>query len=190
MHKILALSAVTAVFAGHALAQCSTYGNSPPGANVVAADDALRVVLLPFAFPFNGTSYTQLTLCTNGWMKLGTTTNTATDLSDTEALMINSTVNANNMNPRIAVCWDDLNATTAGVFFNATSSQASICWKGVPRFSSTTAFVNCECILTVAGDIYLNYDASCTFNLSTSSSIVGISKSTGTVLAGTHLFDL
>src|SRR5262247_755294 len=101
MHKILALSAITAAFAGNALAQCSNYSNAPAGTLILQADDAIRTVALPFAFPFNGSLYNAIVVSTNGWLKLGTTTNTANDLGESETLFLNNPITANNTNPRI-----------------------------------------------------------------------------------------
>ncbi len=170
-----------------ASAQCAAYANVPAGTVILDADDALRTVPLPFQFPFHGAFYDRITVSTNGFLKLGTSVSTSSDLSDTEALMLSA-------EPRLAVCWDDLNAGPTGsgdVTFVADAFQASVCWQGVQRFGSTMAgtLANCECVLTITGDIYFHYDATCTFNLSNSSSIVGISQGGNVVAAGTSLVD-
>ncbi len=36
-----------------------------------SADDGAALVTLPFTFTFNGTAYTQVTMCTNGWIGFG-----------------------------------------------------------------------------------------------------------------------
>ena len=177
----LAIAAVAAA-SGSVLAQCSNYSLSPAGTVLLDADDAIRNVALPFAFPFNGNVYTSITVSTNGWIKLGQATATSSELTDSEALMLSG-------DPRIAVCWDDLNAGPTGmgdVFYSADATQASVTWQGVQRFGLPTALANCECILLPSGEIVLNYDSSCTFNLTTSSSIVGISAGGNSVAAGTH----
>ncbi|MFN4008070.1 MAG: hypothetical protein ACK4HE_11215 [Chitinophagaceae bacterium] len=42
------------------------------------ADDGVVLINLPFSFTFNGTAYTQVTMCTNGWIAMGNATNVAT----------------------------------------------------------------------------------------------------------------
>lgn len=183
--KILAIAAAAAAFAANATAQCSNFANSPSGTLIFQADDSVRIVGLPFAFPFNGVNYTSITISSNGWLKLGSSTSTGSDFTDSEATMLNSL-----NEPRIAVCWDDLTSVSPqpGVFYAADATQASVTWKA-RSFATATALANCECILTPAGDIYLNYDASCNYATSASTSLVGISKSNNSVLAGTHTFD-
>ncbi len=194
MHRLLMSAAALAALAGSALAQCSNYSNSPAGTLLMQADDAIRTVALPFAFPFNGTTYDRIVISTNGWIKLGSTLQTSSELGETEALMLNNPIVTNNSAPRIAVCWDDLrpNGVGQGVYYAADAAQATICWVNAPAFSAATAFANCECVLMITGDIYLKYDASNNYNTNTSTSatpIVGISKSDGTVAAATHTFD-
>jgi hypothetical protein len=36
------------------------------------SDDGFKVITLPFSFTFNGTAYTTVTMCTNGWVGMGT----------------------------------------------------------------------------------------------------------------------
>jgi hypothetical protein len=186
--NLLSLFSATVALGGAAVAQCSNYTLSPAGTVLIDADDAIYNVALPFPFPFNGAIYNSITVSTNGWIKLGPATATSSQTGDTEALMLSD-------DPRIAVCWDDLNpSSTSGsgaLYYSADASQASVTWQGVQRFgaSQVGTLANCECILLPTGDIYLNYDASCTFNLSNSSSIVGISAGGSQVVAGTNLVD-
>jgi hypothetical protein len=181
-----ALTAVAlAVLANSASAQCSNYALSPAGTNLALGDDAARTVALPFAFPFHGVNYTAISVSSNGFVWLGADASSGFSSSESAFLALG---------PRIAVIWDDLDPSPAGsgaVYYAANASQASVCWQGVQHYGSsqTGTLANCECILTASGSIYLNYDASCTFNLSTSSSIVGISAGGSVVAAGTHLQD-
>ncbi|MGE3175171.1 MAG: hypothetical protein AB7O97_21265 [Planctomycetota bacterium] len=187
MHiKILAASAIAAL-AGTASAQCSNYSLTPPGSLIHDADDALYTVALPFLFPFNGTLYDKISISSNGWVKIGASTSTSNQLTDSESLMLSD-------DPRIAVCWDDLNAGPVGsgdIFYRADVTQASVTYQGVQRFGTTQTgtLANCELVLLPTGDIYLYYDATCTFNLSNSSSIVGISAGGNLVGAGTNVVD-
>lgn len=179
--KFLATAAVAAAFAGQALAQCTNYPNTQAGTLIMNADEAIRTVALPFSFPFDDAlgahSYTSMTFSSNGWIKFGTPSTTSAELSETSALMTGG-------NPRLAFLWDDLSsaaASTTGsgnVYYTATPTQATLTFQGVQRFGSTQTGTkaNCECVLMANGDIYFYYDATCTFNLANSGSIVGISS--------------
>ncbi|MCA8953075.1 MAG: hypothetical protein KDE27_26420 [Planctomycetes bacterium] len=153
---------------------CLFIQNSPPGTDLMLGDDDTRVIALPFAFPFNGVNYSGITVSSNGfvWMNI----NTDSDLSDSEAELLSQ-------GPRIAVGWDDLNPNSTalpaggGVFYNETATQASIVWKDVPRFGSTTIFANMELVLNSTGFIYLHYESS--HGMSTDQSITGISAGNG-----------
>ena len=65
----------------------------------VSGDDAAANFDLPFAFLYAGVEFTQVRICTNGWVSLGTNTWTtySNDLSSTSYLKF------------LALCWDDLN---------------------------------------------------------------------------------
>lgn len=63
-------------------------------------DDVLSsAVTLPFSFVFAGTSYSQIKVCSNGWLTFGATTNTHYS---------NTSANANTINPVLMPLWDDL----------------------------------------------------------------------------------
>src|SRR5690606_15407862 len=93
--SLLSMLAATAAFTGATVAQCSNYTLSPGGTVLIAADDAIYNVALPFAFPFNGSVYNSITVSSNGWIKLGPATATSSQTGDTEALMLSD-------DPRIA----------------------------------------------------------------------------------------
>ena len=186
--KLLSVLSMTVALSGPAIAQCSNYTLTPGGTQLIDADDAIYNVALPFAFPFNGATFNTITVSTNGWIKLGPATATSSQTGDTEALMLSD-------DPRIAVCWDDLNPSSVSgsgaLYYSADATQASVTWQGVQRFgaSQVGTLANCECVLLPSGDIYLIYDASSTFNLSNSSSIVGISAGGNQVAPGASLVD-
>lgn len=63
----------------------SAYSGTLPNSTAGFLDDAVSSALLPigFNFSYNGTTYTQFGICTNGWISLGglpTTTNTTSPL--------------------------------------------------------------------------------------------------------------
>jgi hypothetical protein len=74
---------------------CSGTGALPDG-----ADDVTQVVTMPFSVPSNGTTYNQVSICSNGWVALGSTG--ATNFG-------NPTLPTGIYNgPIIAAYWDDL----------------------------------------------------------------------------------
>lgn len=156
LHTFLATSAI-ALLGNAALAQCLQSPNNPPGAQFPIADDAVRTVGLPFSFPFHGGTTNLITICSNGFIWLGTPPVTnATDFSPTQAELLAGPA-------RVCVDWTDWDTDSpaippgGGVFFTATYSYASIVWKNIPQFGSTTIFANMECVLTATGGIHLFY---------------------------------
>jgi len=66
-------------------------------------DDVIsNSVALPFSFVFAGTSYSQIKVCSNGWLTFGATTNTHYS---------NTSANASTINPILMPLWDDLRNT-------------------------------------------------------------------------------
>tara|TARA_R110000868_G_scaffold203318_2_gene451116 strand:- start:2308 stop:4917 length:2610 start_codon:yes stop_codon:yes gene_type:complete len=66
-------------------------------------DDVIsNSIALPFSFVFAGTSYSQIKVCSNGWLTFGATTNTHYS---------NTSANANTINPVLMPLWDDLRNT-------------------------------------------------------------------------------
>ncbi|WP_339921488.1 T9SS sorting signal type C domain-containing protein [uncultured Flavobacterium sp.] len=84
-------------------ASAGTYSSLTGGTNTSLGstdDDVLSsAVTLPFSFVFAGTSYSQIKVCSNGWLTFGTTTNTHYS---------NTLANANTINPVLMPLWDDL----------------------------------------------------------------------------------
>jgi len=72
-------------------------------------DDATMTVSIPFTFTYNATGYTQVSICTNGWVALGSTTSTTytNDLCTTSGPDLN----------KLCPFWDDLNNTVNGISY-------------------------------------------------------------------------
>lgn len=70
-------------------------------------DDGSRTVTLPFTFRFYGRDYTQITMCSNGWLSFG-----ATDMFDFYNHYIPAALGPNAM---VAGYWDDLKGMKTGV---------------------------------------------------------------------------
>lgn len=162
------------VLSAPAAAQCLTINNPQPGTDLQLTDDSGRVVQLPFPFLFNGQVYTEIAVCSNGYVWLGQPpANLPWDYTDSESEFLSQP-------PRIAPLWDDLNpgaASAGGVFFFADAASASIVWKNVPYFASTSNFVNIELVLGVGGTIVMHYES--TMQPGTGTSISGITAGNG-----------
>lgn len=91
-------------------------------------DDDSEEVALPFAFPFQGTSYTSVFVNSNGNLTFGSGD---TDFSESVSEFLSD-------QPRIAPLWDDLNPSSAGsIVVSQTASSWTVSFEGVPEFFST-----------------------------------------------------
>ncbi len=133
-------------------AQCPTYSwyaidstqTLHPGTSLNHTDDVTTTVTIPFTFRYYGVSYTQASICSNGWLALGseTTTNyTNTGLPNTSA-------------PAKAVfgIWDDLNPGAAGpgddyYYYDATNHRFVAEWFRVDHYGATGTQENFEIML-------------------------------------------
>ncbi len=101
-------------------------------------DDQTVTVTIPFSFTYLGSSYTQVSVCTNGWVAMGTTasttyvntlcTTTSTDLK------------------KICGFWDDLYFPAGGNLQYTTTGSAPdrvfvAQWTNAPFISSTTNYI-------------------------------------------------
>jgi len=110
-------------------------------------DDDSEQVALPFAFPFQGATYSSVFVNSNGNLTFGSGD---IDFSETVAEFLND-------QPRIAPLWDDLNPSTGGsVVVSQTAGSWTVSFQGVPQFGS--AIGNTFSVtLTAAGGIELAY---------------------------------
>ena len=160
-----------------AFAQCLAFHNNPPGTNLLMADDTLRVVSLPFAFPFAGAVYDRVTIDSNGTVRLGDSSlSNPSDFTPTDAEL------RNDPHPTIALLWDDWAAQQCasgdGVFFEADTSRASIVFKNLPQKGWGPGLLSGEVVLMPDGTIYLHYEPTCSLQ-SAGQSIAGISRGSG-----------
>lgn len=138
-------SRLSALFAGVALA-VALPSQSPCfdlniGTDLALTDDSTAQGLaLGFSFNFGGASYTDICVCSNGFLWLGPTSVLGGDFSPSEAELLAGA-------PRILAHWMDFNpgATGSGhVYFNSVAAQggnpayALVTWAGVYEFGRTT----------------------------------------------------
>jgi len=134
------------------------------GLTIVLGDDDTRQVTLPFAFPFNGTSYSSVFVNSNGNLTFGTG---SLDFSESVAELLSGP-------PRIAPLWDDLNPGAGGtIAITQTASSWKVEFQGVPEFLSPTGNTF-SVTLTAAGGIELAYGAT-----AHNDGLVGVSQGGG-----------
>jgi len=116
------------------------YTSSDEGDQV--GNDPLEIVNLPFPFQFYGVLYDQITVCSNGFIALGTTENAEFRNFRLPGAM--------GPNPMIAPFWDDL-ATVAGsgiyTWFDRNSHSFVIQWDNLRNGKNGTSVETFQCIL-------------------------------------------
>jgi hypothetical protein len=159
-----------------------TTQSAHPGTSLGLTDDQISTVSIPFTFRYYGVAYTQTSVCSNGWLALGTETSTA----------YTNTVLPSTSAPAKAVfgVWDDLNPGAAGAadvyYYNdATNHRFVVEWFRVPHYGSS-AYENFEILLydpayyptpTNDGEIIIQYRNA----MQESDNTVGIQNSARTV---------
>ncbi|MFO7650397.1 MAG: C25 family cysteine peptidase [bacterium] len=114
------------------------------GMRLTLTDDQTVVVNLPTAFgPFRyyGQNYTQVSICGNGWVGLGSTTSSAYS---------NTALPATSLPPAFFVNWDDLYPPTGGGvwwYHDAANHRFIVEWDSVAYYSSRTTFEKNQVIL-------------------------------------------
>lgn len=129
-------------------------------------DDAAFTVALPFSFSAYGSSYSQVSICTNGFLLLGP--NAATDFTnlDLTGPMASASAAVRN-NPLLAPYWNDMfffGAPNTGALLTLTRSSGSnqqfvIQWNQVGYFDGTvTQLATFQTILQDDGTIFYVYN--------------------------------
>jgi hypothetical protein len=135
------------------------------------ADDGIVTVPLPWLFSFYGSSYANVTVCTNGWVSFVSTT---TEYSNT-AIPTTATPNG-----AVYALWDDLDLRTSGTvhYYNDVANQRLIIqYTNVPFYSGAGA-ATFQLILNRNGAIRTQY-SSIVGQLT--SATIGIENQSGTV---------
>jgi subtilisin family serine protease len=143
-------------------------------ANVIAlsGDDAATTRLpLGFSFPFYGHTYTQVRVCTNGYL----------EFSNDGPLFSNQGLpTANAPRNLVAPFWDDLHFGTGvnRAYVRSDGTRWVVTWNAVPRFNDVYSVMTFQCILYPSGEIRFQYRHMTGI---TNNATVGIQDSTRTL---------
>ncbi len=102
------------------------------GSGLSLGDDGASVVTLPFPFTYYGTDFSQIAICSNGFVNLGSTSYTAYSNQD----MADGDGTANQICP----LWDDLNPSQGGevrYWHDSAGARFVISWIDVPHYFSS-----------------------------------------------------
>ena len=141
----------------------ATYGPS--------GDDSVEVAAysFPFPFPYHGTTYSSAYMCTNGFLRLGTTP-PATSYS-------NSALPAATMGALIAPLWDDLYvAGSTSHFYDSDNHRLVFSWTQTRIYSGDPTLFDFQVLLYKNGMIEFRYSGASQASTPT----VGIQNETGT----------
>jgi len=152
--------------------EISTLGTQITNWTSGTADDGSVIIPIPFNFNFYGTDYTQLKICTNGWMGF----DIASTSNEYNNIAIPSTIEPDNA---LFPFWDDHDLRNGGQVFyfnDASNNRFIIEYKDAPHFSTGGPYTY-QVMLYSDGRIYFQY---LTMNDPVNSATVGIENSTGT----------
>ena len=143
------------------------------GTNLALTDDSNSAALpLGFSFTYNGVTYTDICVCSNGYIWLGPVAGAA-DFSPTEAELLAQA-------PRICPMWTDLNPGAAGsgqVYYDASvPGVAKITWAGVFQYNTTNQN-SVQVVIDASSSVTITYGP-CT---TAANPIVGASPGVGSV---------
>jgi hypothetical protein len=135
-------------------------------------DDGAANVTIPFNFPYYGTNYSQLKVCTNGWVSF--------DIASTSVAFSNSNIPATlDPNNALFALWDDLDVRTSGgifYYYDAPNNRFVVQYNNVPHYSVGGPYTF-QILLYTSGKIVYQYK---TINTPDNSLSIGFENSTGT----------
>ncbi len=137
-----------------------------------SADDGYVLLPLPFAFSYYGTNYSNLKVCTNGWVSFD---NASTSVEWTNT-PIPATAEPNNT---LCAFWDDLDFRTSGTVYyynDAVNNRYIIEYKDAPHYSSGGPYTF-EIMIYSDGRIFYQYQNITSLD---NSNTVGFENSSGT----------
>ncbi len=149
---------------------------TPVGTDLLLGDDTTAQGLpLGFTFTYAGVPYTDVCVCSNGYIWFGATSIAGGDFSPTEAELLSGA-------PRFCPMWTDMNPSLPGsghVYFdNSTPGQAVITYNGVYAFGSTNP-CTMQIVLDSTNSIRVSYGASMYSATGQASAILGASPGAG-----------
>src|SRR5436190_1763787 len=187
MRKLL-FSMSLAAFAASASAQCfdQAYGTSLGS----GGDMMFPMQPIGFAFPFCGTTYTDIHITTKGYVHLSNAGVPANPgYADITADPLDLVAGA----PLITALWSDIQCNAPGeVFTKSTPSAFTITWKDAQCYSATSGIFSMQMELSITGTIKLLFGPGTT-NASVSTvpawfaGLCGVSPGTGTLPAGVDM---
>jgi hypothetical protein len=140
---------------------------------ITGDDQNLGPFALGFSFPFYGTSYTSIRVCSNGWLSF---TSTATIYTNTA---IPATAEPNNV---LYLFWDDMYPPDGGqirYYADAANQRFIVSWLGIQHISGTEPYTY-QAILYPNGNIIYQYQTIPTSTPSNTSCTVGVENAAGT----------
>lgn len=168
---------------------------SGSGTQLVLGDDQGQTVALGFTFQFFGSSKTNVSVCSNGYLTFGS------DLTD----FSNDPIpNATDPNDLIAVLWDDLNPSSGGTVHyevrGAAPNRRFIAqWTNVPQFANTDMNTFQAVLFEGSNNVELRYGnftpqafaGDYTAGIENATGTAGIGLDTSTLAPGdSHLIEL
>ncbi len=186
----LALLAAPAAFAQNYVIQSSAQPYVPlTGGTLIpvgtggfsSSDESSVLLTLPFAFPYYGSTYTQLRVHTNGFVIFDITQ--CTGFCTTGDAMPSTTRSMHNV---IAPWWDDLQLKSgiSSVSYVMTSSEFTVEWKDIEPWNSTSHRFTMKLTLSAGGSIQMHYGPKTGTG---GSATVGFENATGTMGASLPL---
>jgi hypothetical protein len=135
---------------------------------VGVGDDVIVPTPLQFSFPFAGSSFNSMDVCSNGYVNLAT---------GTAAQFVVQVTMFLGQNPRLCPLWVDLNPAAGGqVYIDSTPSQAMVTWVNVPEYGQAANTNTLQVKLLPNGEIVFSYGA---VAISAHPSLAGITQGNG-----------
>ena len=117
--------------------------------NLIAGDDTTHLVTLPFPFPYNGGTETQIYVSSNGFFTLGATNPGSGCCTGNVATMLAGS-------PRLSGWWEDLDASAGGAVYadlDAATGEFVVTWNAVPEWNATTNVLTFQIALSPSGSM-------------------------------------
>ncbi|HEU4418034.1 MAG TPA: hypothetical protein VFT55_03795 [Planctomycetota bacterium] len=155
------------------------------GINLGVGDDTVFAMqAIGFAFPFAGTTYSNVHICANGYVTLSNGGVPAPGVGDYSATAVELASGP----PRIAALWHDLNLTAAngaGAYINSSPTKCTITWDRAVNYGHTATF-QIQLQLSPTGEAEVFYSKgvtnNSTFNYLAGIGITGVSPGLGAIL--------